>query len=34
MNNYINTINAINDSYNNLDFEEMNINFNINLYDS
>ncbi len=34
MNTYINTINAINDNYNNLDFEEMNIDFNINLYDN
>ncbi len=34
MNIYINTINAINDNYNNLDFEEMNIDFNINLYDN
>ena len=34
MNNYINTINAINDNYNNLDFDEMNIDFNINLYDN
>ena len=34
MNTYINTINAINDNYNNLDFEEMNIDFNIDLYDN
>jgi hypothetical protein len=34
MNNYINTINAIEDNYNILDFEEMNINFNIDLYDN
>ncbi len=34
MNIYINTINAINDNYNNLDFQEMNIDFNINLYDN
>lgn len=33
-NQYINTINNINDNYNNLDFEEMNIDFNINLYDN
>lgn len=32
--NTINTINSINDNYNNLDFEEMNIDFNINLYDN
>ena len=34
MNTYISTINAINDNYNNLDFQEMNIDFNINLYDN
>jgi hypothetical protein len=34
MNIYINTINSINDNYNNLDFEEMNIDLNINLYDN
>ena len=34
MNTYLNTINSINDNYNNLDFDEMNIDFNINLYDN
>ena len=34
MNTYLNTINSINDNYNNLDFEEMNIDLNINLYDN
>ena len=35
MNNlYINAVNNIEDNYNNLDFEEMNIDFNINLYDN
>ena len=34
MNIYINTINIINDNYNNLDFEEMNIDLNIDLYDN
>ena len=33
-NTYLNTINSINDNYNNLDFEEINIDFNINLYDN
>ena len=33
-NTYINTINNINDNYNNLDFEEMNIDFDIDLYDN
>ncbi len=33
-NQYINTINSINDNYNNLDFDELNIDFNINLYDN
>lgn len=34
MNTYLNTINSINDNYNNLDFQEMNIDLNINLYDN
>ena len=34
MNEYLNAINNINDNYNNLDFDEMNINFDINLYDN
>ena len=35
MNNlYINAVNNIEDSYNNLDFEEMNIDFNIDLYNN
>lgn len=34
MNEYLNVMNNINDNYNNLDFDEMNINFNINLYDN
>jgi len=34
MNTYLNTINTIEDNYNNLDFEEMNIDFNIDLYDN
>ena len=34
MNTYINTINSINDNYNNLDFEEMNINTDIDLFDN
>ena len=35
MNNlYINAVNNIEDNYNNLDFDEMNIDFNINLYDN
>ncbi len=34
MNTYINTINAINDNYNNLDFQELNIDFNIDLYNN
>ena len=33
-NQYINLVNSINDNYNNLDFEEMNIDFNINLDDN
>ena len=33
-NQYINTVNSINDNYNNLDFEEMNIDFNIDLYNN
>jgi len=33
-NQYINTINNINDNYNNLDFEELNINFDIDLYNN
>ena len=33
-NTYINTINSINDNYNNLDFEELNINFDIDLYNN
>lgn len=33
-NQYINALNNIEDNYNNLDFEEMNIDFNINLYDN
>ena len=33
-NTYINTINNINDNYNNLDFEELNINFDIDLYNN
>jgi hypothetical protein len=33
MNNlYINAVNNIDDNYNNLDFDEMNIDFNIDLY--
>ncbi len=34
MNTHIHTHNAINDNYNNLDFEEMNIDFNIDLYNN
>lgn len=35
MNNlYINAVNNIEDNYNNLDFDEMNIDFNINLYNN
>ena len=34
MNEYLNAINNINDNYNNLDFDEMNINFNIDLYNN
>ena len=34
MNEYLNVINNINDNYNNLDFDEMNINFNIDLYNN
>ena len=33
-NQYINAVNSINDNYNNLDFEEMNIDFNIDLYNN
>ena len=33
-NQYINTINSINDNYNNLDYDELNINFDIDLYDN
>jgi hypothetical protein len=33
-NQYINTINNISDNYNNLDFEELNINFDIDLYNN
>ena len=31
---YINVVNNIEDNYNNLDFEEMNIDFNIDLYNN
>lgn len=34
MNTYLNTINSINDNYNNLDFQELNIDLNIDLYDN
>ena len=35
MNNlYITAVNNINDNYNNLDYDEMNIDLNINLYDN
>lgn len=35
MNNlYITAVNNINDNYNYLDFDEMNIDLNINLYDN
>jgi len=35
MNNlYINAINNIEDSYNNLDYDELNINFDIDLYNN
>ena len=35
MNNlYINAVNNIEDNYNNLDFDEMNIDFNIDLYNN
>ena len=33
-NTYINAINSINDNYNALDFDEMNINHDIDLFDN